>query len=64
MPGYFFYGKSRDGSDAKLFEGMHLSPSGEFWGNFPISEAYEREMIFERDRPITRAERRANKRRK
>jgi hypothetical protein len=39
-----FYGKSRDGSDMKEFEGMHTSPNGKYWGNKPISLEEEKQM--------------------
>ena len=39
-----YYGKSRDGSDAKEFEGMYTSPNGKYWGTEPISLEQEKEM--------------------
>jgi len=39
-----YYGKSKDGSDMKEFEGMYTSPNGKYWGNKPISLKEEKEM--------------------
>lgn len=36
MPVY--YGKTADGSDAKVFEGVHLSSCGNYWGVEPITD--------------------------
>ena len=41
----FYYGKSKDGSDMKEFEGFSVSPNGHFWGSEPISLEQEKEWL-------------------
>lgn len=48
-----YYGKSRDGSDMKEFEGMHVSPNGKYWGSEPISEEEEKRIEKEMEGSFT-----------
>ena len=32
-----YYGKSKDGSDMKEFEGFNVSENGKYWGSEPIN---------------------------
>ena len=32
-----YYGKSKDGSDAKEFEGFYVSENGKYWATEPIN---------------------------
>jgi uncharacterized protein YchJ len=41
-----YYGKSADGSDAKEFEGFHVSSCGKYWG----SEPFDNEAVQELER--------------
>lgn len=39
-----YYGKTRDGSDMKEVEGMHVSSCGNFWSSVPFTKESEKQM--------------------
>ena len=38
MSGVFVYGHTKDGSDARIFRGMYVSPDGEQWSSAPFTD--------------------------